>query len=404
MENKIRLFDSANQYKSELDYFIERENRFPLFLLFLISRWQPTTIIMLSDETGLNISDTYQLVESLSKNNWVTNKNTKIGITRKGRSFLKNFGLTKSAKTRNIIPTLFIGLGNTGDVVARLFKKLLEDEIEPEYLPLISFIVFNVSTNKQNSNENDGVHYEYLNSGENRTFKDLIESKTSQHNNEKWFPFNKEINPKNSNHVDGNPYRQFGRLALYNSLTNQTSKIVQVLTEKAQELENKRQDYHLFTEGLAVHIVSSINGGTGTGMILDMGFLIRNILGKIGVDHRIGGHLFVPKLAPISLESSVDFDKARMYQTLREIDRFTRSAPPVKSNPLYQNKSTNKPIYKENQPFDLVRVYTPNTYGQYQVAAEIKNITTPNILALPNPDSEERLSTSWKYIFSSEEK
>ncbi|HXH12868.1 MAG TPA: tubulin-like doman-containing protein [Alphaproteobacteria bacterium] len=76
-------------------------------------------------------------------------------------------------------------------------------------------------------------------------------------------------------------------------------------------------------EGLDIHVISSICGGTGSGMLLDLVYNLHWWAGKLTDGVRVDGHLVLPEA--FNVIGSKDKLRKNGYATLAEIDYFTRT-------------------------------------------------------------------------------
>lgn len=76
-------------------------------------------------------------------------------------------------------------------------------------------------------------------------------------------------------------------------------------------------------EGLDIHVISSVCGGTGSGMLLDLVYNLHWWAGKLTDGVRVDGHLVLPEA--FNVIGSKDKLRKNGYATLAEIDYFTRT-------------------------------------------------------------------------------
>lgn len=120
--------------------------------------------------------------------------------------------------------------------------------------------------------------------------------------------------------------RASGRLALcrnavsiYNALNNAINQV------KTIDLSGMMEDWPDFQvpkeyqTAVEIYVVGSLAGGTGSGMFLDMGYMIRNILQEEGSD-RIIGVFLLPGIFMKNLAAAVDFVAGNGYAALKELD------------------------------------------------------------------------------------
>jgi Tubulin like len=76
-------------------------------------------------------------------------------------------------------------------------------------------------------------------------------------------------------------------------------------------------------EGIDMHVISSVCGGTGSGMLLDLVYNLHWWAGKLMDGVRIDGHLVLPEA--FNVIGSKDKLRKNAYATLAELDYYTRS-------------------------------------------------------------------------------
>jgi hypothetical protein len=234
----------------------------------------------------------------------------------------------------SVRPTLVIGLGGTGGKVLGALNELVSEKLEQwsgqrgdedlravvgGYLQLLG-----IDTTLP-TREVDLSQVAFLNLG-NFDVERYLDSVESSRLREVfgWFP--RSIN--NVGHITrgAGGLRAIGRLAYKRSQEYARAAIEKCLRElgdlslRMQTFLEKNRTLSV-EEGLDVHIVSSTCGGTGAGMLLDVCYDVKDIMGERPV--RIFGHLVLPE--GFSREP-VDMDmlRANSYVTLSEIDHFMR--------------------------------------------------------------------------------
>jgi len=170
--------------------------------------------------------------------------------------------------------------------------------------------------------------------------------------------------------------RAFGRLALYLKLFN----VVAKLNEKLVAVQNKTHIYaeetedtvYLYEAGASVqiHIVGSIAGGTGSGIMMDLAYLLRYLASS---SITINAHLIMPEIVPdFQLRDSL---YANSYAFLKELDNFnlkpelySETSPITKYLRAKEEADGKSPIQTKNtdasirtRPFDYIYLLSPYT-------------------------------------------
>ena len=210
--------------------------------------------------------------------------------------------------------TLVIGLGGTGrDAV--LHAKRSCQEVYGEVPPTTRFIVFD-TTSADDLRLGDGSVT--LDRGE---FRHL-----TVHNPQTLIRFNKHINawfpadvPLRAVNAGAKQIRALGRLALH--ANTDVRDILNNLVSEINKWEVLRaaKNYELVDEGRSLHvsIVSSLAGGTGSGMLLDFAFLLRACPHLRPTDH-ITAYLLAPGV--FAGRPATQNVESNTYAALREID------------------------------------------------------------------------------------
>lgn len=251
-------------------------------------------------------------------------------------------------------PTLIIGLGGSGQwVVTYLKKELLESgggKI-PEGIQLVS-IDTTTSINHVGPLELDRQR-EVIVVGNN--VRSFAESISRQENTQflKWFQseyFLRSLPISSFNTREGSGrLRQMGRISLFHDLSYSsvtTKNIERAITSLASQAGN-----------LQIIIVSSMTGGTGSGMLTDIGLLIQQITHEKNIsNYTISGYF--------TIETQDLHGLSNAFATWRELDRYMLSNEnfgPVSVNyPLSRsvNSKISRPVY------DAVYIIEPVNPGE----------------------------------------
>jgi len=150
----------------------------------------------------------------------------------------------------------------------------------------------------------------------------LPEIASGKHPHLQWFPaksFISKLPPAAFNIKEGSgQIRHMGRIALFNDL-RQHSRILSKIRAALQDLQgNVSRD-----QQMEIIIVSSLAGGTGAGMLVDMALLVRGMAYRVVVNNYVVRGFFVLPSAFISGGLGEGRDMlARAFATWRELDRF----------------------------------------------------------------------------------
>lgn len=211
-------------------------------------------------------------------------------------------------------PTLLIGLGGTG---CKIVKKVA-DLVSPEQRKNISVVMFDTDVNELREVE------------ANNPFVKTVQTSTKQNVGEyldrdrlardEWFPTNGILNRKTLTEGAGQ-IRAISRLALETVIGgNNMVKLEEAVNDLYKVAEAKED------QCLRVTLVSSLAGGTGSGLILPVALYLGKILGTRAKIVR--GFFILPEVFFEVIQGHEERSnlKANAYATLRELDAFLMKA------------------------------------------------------------------------------
>lgn len=211
-------------------------------------------------------------------------------------------------------PTLIVGLGGTGSKIVLKVAERVSDEQRKS----IGFAVFDTDVNelRQISENNPFVHTiqtsTKLSVGE---YLDIDE-----HSRDTWFPVNAILNSKTLTEGAGQ-VRAISRLALETAIRAGKMEALHQAIENLYKLEGNE-----YEQALRVIIVSSLAGGTGSGLILPVGLYIKNYLKtRFRQSANITrGFFLLPEVFYEVIRGQAERNnlKSNAYATLRELDAF----------------------------------------------------------------------------------
>ena len=114
--------------------------------------------------------------------------------------------------------------------------------------------------------------------------------------------------------------RQVGRLTLFPAAT------VESLQATINALINRLRDgTHV---NLKVFILTGIAGGTGSGIVIDLTYLIRSFIEGLGIEHTtsIAGFVLLPSVGTSTLPAQITHGNSNGYAALKEINHFMGNA------------------------------------------------------------------------------
>ncbi|MCW6036186.1 zinc-ribbon domain-containing protein [Spirulina subsalsa FACHB-351] len=190
-----------------------------------------------------------------------------------------------AVEEKSMVPTVIIGIGGTGAEVAARVRRLVEETYgNLKNFPIISFLL--VDTDKDykitepeaaGSPFKDNEKHWARVSG--KVVRDIVSDMSNFPWINSWFPSELERNIS-SLEAGAGQIRACGRFALFCNYAEIQSKFLEAV-RRTKGHENFMQDRYgikVNTSGINVFLTGSLSGGTGSGMILDLGYCIRNWL------------------------------------------------------------------------------------------------------------------------------
>lgn len=209
------------------------------------------------------------------------------------------------------VPTVLIGIGGIGGQIVRL----VDSELKQYDKQFVQMLVLDTNTNDLSKSRK--INIPMVQTSENMTVSDYLRQNTRF---QEWFPMNPLINAKNLTQGAGQirSVSRLGALASENAHRFDTVK-------QAIENVNRNVGDTLHTM-IRVMIVGSVCGGTGSGMGIQLPFLVRDLIEEIAHMPRtiIRGLFIMPDI----VESVQDTDEKKRavyvngYAFLRELNAF----------------------------------------------------------------------------------
>lgn len=220
----------------------------------------------------------------------------------------------KPEKHATRVPTVLIGIGGIGGAIVRL----VDGELKNYDKQFVRMLVLDTNTNDLSKLEKTNIPY--VQTSENMTVSDYLRQNKRF---EDWFPYNPLINGKNLTEGAGQ-VRSISRLgALASEGANRFEKIKNAIAEVSR---NVGSTIH---KTVRVMIVGSVCGGTGSGMGIQLPFLVRDMINELAqMPNAIVRGLFV---MPDIVEEVQDTEQKRSavyvngYAFLRELNAFNKA-------------------------------------------------------------------------------
>lgn len=211
-------------------------------------------------------------------------------------------------------PTLLIGLGGTGCKIIERVSQMVNDEQRNN----IAFAVFDTDINDLRGIQERNPFIKIIQTSTKQTVGEYLNKDT--HARDTWFPVNAILNGKTLTEGAGQ-VRSISRLALETVIS---AGKMEPLHEAVQSLYKVEEDKA--EQAVRVVIVSSLAGGTGSGLILPVAMYVRNYL-KTHFRQSANitrGFFILPEVFHEVITGQTERNNlsANAYATLRELDAF----------------------------------------------------------------------------------
>ena len=163
-------------------------------------------------------------------------------------------------------PTLIVGLGGTGSsIVNKVCQMVTEEERQR-----IGFAVFDTDANEMKEIRESNPSIATIQTSTNLSVGEYLDIDT--HSRDTWFPVNAILNSKALTEGAGQ-VRSISRLAFETAVSAGKMEPLHKAIEDLYKLEGNE-----YEQALRIIIVSSLAGGTGSGLILPVALYIKNYL------------------------------------------------------------------------------------------------------------------------------
>ncbi len=186
---------------------------------------------------------------------------------------------------KSMVPTVLVGVGGTGHEVLSRVRRLVEETYGSlGNFPLISFLVIDTDKEyKVNSSVAAGSafkdHEKYWASVSGRQVRDMMSNMQNYPWIERWFPTELERNIS-AIEAGAGQIRGCGRFAFFCNYHG-IQKAFERSCDRIKGHENYMLDRYgikVMTSGINVFVIGSLSGGTGSGMLIDIGYCINHWL------------------------------------------------------------------------------------------------------------------------------
>jgi cell division GTPase FtsZ len=211
-----------------------------------------------------------------------------------------------------LAPTLIVGLGGKGSDIVNRVSKLASAEQKKR----ISFVIFDTDVNELNQIRFKNDKIKAIQTSTKMTVGEYLNIDTNARDN--WFPVNKILSRKTLTEGAGQ-VRAISRLALETSIRAGSMEPLHKAIDELFKLDTEKTE-----QALRVIIVSSLAGGTGSGLILPVSMYIKNYLDTHFQQSAtiIRGFFILPEVFFEVIHGLAERNNlnCNAYATLRELD------------------------------------------------------------------------------------
>lgn len=261
-------------------------------------------------------------------------------------------------KTQELMPTILIGLGGTGkEVLLRIRRQFVEKYGSINDFPILSYLYIDTdnapSEESGIARERDFLINDIDFQPSEKIFhpvnpSDYIYRIQDVPHVKEWLSTTGEIAKLGTMNTGAGQIRPAARLAFFHNY----DEIVAKLTAAKSRITDSRsinlvKDIHKIknvnTDKINVYVITSLSGGTGSGMVLDMGFLIRSIFRNQAVSTC---YVVLPKI----------------YQSYGKERVYANGYAALKEFEYYNLKNTFEVSWKKNEPHKFQPGVFDDTY------------------------------------------
>ncbi len=223
-------------------------------------------------------------------------------------------------------PTLVIGIGGTaGHVLSRLRKRMSNRFGEANNVPAVQFLL--LDTDKKAL-----LEATHGNAGAGLTVEETLALQLRRPQEYRdhskrllgWLSRRWLYNIPKSLRTEG--LRPLGRLAFADHARRTIQRIrlalFQAMDGSSVEQSSEQTGLHFAGQGVRVYVVASISGGTGSGMSIDIGFAVKSLLEKLGIENATTTGVFLHSTGRDS--RFCDLAKVNAFSWFKEYHHFAR--------------------------------------------------------------------------------
>lgn len=211
-------------------------------------------------------------------------------------------------KTQEFMPTILIGLGGTGkEVLLRIRRQFVEKYGSLNDFPITSYLYIDTDNapaeESGTARERDYLINEIDFKPSEKVFNPVNPSDYIHRINDvphikKWLNTTGEIGKLGTMNTGAGQIRPAARLAFFHNYDEIVYKLVSaksMITDSRSinTVKDKHNIKSVNTEKINVYVITSVSGGTGSGMFIDIGFLIRHLFRNQAIS---SSYIVLPKI------------------------------------------------------------------------------------------------------------
>ncbi len=289
--------------------------------------------------------------------------------------------MAATIEEKSMVPTVLVGVGGTGAEVLLRVRRLIEESYgRLERFPIVSFLWVDTDKDYKISNpEAAGSplrdNEKYWASVSGKEVSDIMTNMSKFPWIESWFPQELERNI-GALEAGAGQIRACGRFAFFYNYHKIKARFNEAC-DRVKGHENFMQDEYdirVYSNGINIFVVGSLSGGTGSGMMLDLGYCIRDWL-------KGQGSPLITAIAPMpNAFASINVGDrvlANGYAALMELSYFSDYRTEYTAQ--FSKGLSDEVRYKDRPPFDFTYlVGTKNSEAEFNLD-QLREMTAQNI-------------------------
>ena len=277
-----------------------------------------------------------------------------------------------------IKPTLFIGLGTTGAKILKTLRQLMSEEFKNSGLPVFRYVAIETMEEETGDNSRQSEDYEQI-TVVNATIGDTTPIRKRLDSNQPRNVYNPHLtdwlNPGLLNQIqsfkDGaSNIRMAGRLCLWENWVDILSTLSRARNDiidpakRESTLETLTKHYEaknlnppaqlMDQDGINAYIVGTLCGGSCSGMLIDIAYFLRYLLGGDSNNNIYGIFTMFDRILAGSNAEDIAVHAANCYASLSELNYYNYL------DTVYDvTFPTNQRIETTQKPFDYAMLVSP---------------------------------------------